>query len=103
MGMKVDINLGSSTEILSLPLNSSEAIELKIAPINHEMSIDVKDFPAFSNIALSGNLGLVRDAIGINILSQRLIIDSDPLIASDIDLFTIEELDIGQNKTIYNV
>lgn len=103
MGVKINVNLKPYLETLTLPLNNSNSLELKIMPINHVMSIEVSDFPSFGKIALSKNIGLVQSNIGLNILSQRLIVNADPLNIYNIDSILLEELDIDQNKTIYNI
>ena len=103
MGIHIGIDVKSNAKELVLPVLNQTPIELEIKPISQTLVIGVSDFPSFIKIAPNGNMGLVKDNIGINILSQRLVIDSDPLTVTDIDIMSLGDLDISQNKTIYNI
>lgn len=103
MKTQIDIKLHSFEQNVLLYPSYKKKLELQFTPIVHQINIDVFNFPSFTEIIPKGNSGLTKESIGFNILSQRLIVDTDPLNIIDIDSMTLSDLDIGQNKTIYNI
>ena len=103
MSLSVDIGLKQHSQKTDLSLSAKTTIDLEIKPISSLITLDIANFPSFRNSTPRGNIGFVSDSIGLNIISQRLVTDADPLIISDINLLTLNDLDINQNITIYSI
>ena len=86
-----------------LPFKTDLDIDVKIGSMSEEMTVGVKDFPRFITAYLQANLALVSTQIGFNVVSERLIINTDPLIVSNMDSMTLGALDIDQNKNYYSI
>ena len=101
MAIHMNINFGVKPRELSLPFGSQLDIDVKIGPMRDEMTVGVQYFPDFIKAIFDANLLLVQAQISINILAQRLIVNTDPLVVANIDAMTLGDLDIDQNIT-YN-
>lgn len=103
MSMHINLDLKNNSSDIAIPISTTTPIELNFAPITQEITLLVSDFPSFVKVRPNASTGFIRDTVGVNILSQRLVVDADLLFVSDIDTMTIEELDICQNKIIYSI
>ena len=101
MARHTNINFGVKPRELSLSFGSQLDIDVKIGPMRDEMTVGVQDFPDFIKAIFEANLLLVQAQISINILAQRLIVNTDPLVVANIGAMTLGDLDIDQNIT-YN-
>lgn len=103
MAISVNIPYKKNTISIDLPFSTNLDIGVKIDSMSNEITVGVKDFPQFIKTFLEANLALVTVQIGLNMLSQRLIVNTDPLIVANMDSMTLGALDIDQDKDYYSV
>lgn len=103
MSIHININYQRNPKEITLPYSTIHSADLKITPQSNEITVSVSDFPRFIKAALETNLMLAQVSIKLNMVSQRLIIDADPLLTADMDDMTLGELDIGQDITFYSI
>lgn len=101
MGRHIDVNFRSDSKEITLPYSHSTNVDIYMEPQSEEFTVGVQDFPSFIKAALRANVLLIQASIRLNMLSQRLIVNTDPLLISNMDNMTISALDIDQDIT-YN-
>lgn len=103
MSVRVDIDYKSNIEELTLPVSFESHVETNLTSFSEEITLGVSNFPSFIQSVLEANLALVKADIALNMISQRLIINTDPLLITDMDNMTLGELNIGQDKIFYSI
>lgn len=103
MSINININYAPYISEVSLPVSLQEHSKLIFKPLSDEMSATVKDFPSFLKSSLAANLALIQVCTQFNMVSKRLIKDTDPLLISNMDNMTLGELDIEQDEIFYNI
>lgn len=88
---------------ITVPFSFKHKIEVVIPLLSHEYTLVVEDFPAFLKIASTPNIVAAGANIKLNLQSQRLLVDTDPLLIADMDEQTLETLDISQDVTYYSI
>lgn len=103
MAISINIPYKKNATSIDLPFSTNLDIDVKIGSMSSEITVGVKDFPQFTKTFLEANLALVTVQIGLNMLSQRLIVNTDPLIVANMDSMTLGALDIDQDKDYYSI
>ena len=103
MSVHVNIDYNITPNTITLPIVNQQQIDVILPSMHDEQNIVVSEFPMFIKTILESNLAFIRADIGINMIAQRLIVDADPLVITDIDTLSLSELDMGQNITYYSV
>ena len=103
MSIRVDIDYKSNTEALTLPVSFESHVEANLTSLREEITLGVSNFPSFIQSVLEANLALVKADMALNMISQRLIINTDPLLITDMDNMILGELNIGQDKIFYSI
>lgn len=103
MGIHIDINLKFKSKDISLPFSNKILLNLNYKPIVYNWTVGISDFPKFNKIFPNENLVIITNNVSINLISKRLVVDTDPLAIVEIDSMTLNDVDISQNKIINDV
>jgi len=103
--MSINININQSHNVITIdvPYSTCQNIDIDYGSSYNDLTLSVSDFPVFIKTQFLLNEIFVNNEICFNMVSQRLVKNTDPFLIKGIDTMTLDNLDIDQDIIFYSV